>query len=150
MSNEYSEGAARAIAQDFLDRHGAAAISGDLDEIVRWCDLPCTLESRGQRVVLTDVAMVRSVSESFIVQVRNKRLTHVIRRCLEAGFRDKDTVMATYETRYVRDDQLLSEEPYVSFVILRRRGERWKFSNMQFDVGVDSPAGAALSDWNRS
>ncbi|MEY8829850.1 hypothetical protein AB9K34_15800 [Sedimentitalea sp. XS_ASV28] len=148
MSNEFSEHEAREIVQDFLDRQGAAALSGDLEEIVRWCDFPCTLESPGQRVNVTDKTMLRSIAEAFVEQVTGKRVTHIVRRCLEASFHDEDTVTATYETRFVRDGQMLSEDPYVSFVVLRRGKDRWRFSNMQFDVAGDSPASIVLRDWN--
>ncbi len=150
MSNEYSEHAAREIVQDFLDRQGAATLAGDIDEILRWCDFPCTLESPGRRVNVTDQTMLRSIAEAFVEQVRGKRVTHIVRRCLEANFQDENTVTATYETRFVRDGQMLSEDPYVSFVILRRREDRWKFSSMQFDVAGDSPASVVLRDWNIS
>lgn len=138
---------ARRIVQDFLDRQGDATISGDIDETLAWCDLPCTLESVEGRTVATTEAEMRAICTAFIAGLKAKRLTHMVRRCLEATFKDEHTIWAAYETRYIRDAKLLSEEPYAGFVILRHTGERWKISSMQFAVSSDSPVNVALRNW---
>ncbi len=101
------------------------------------------------RAVATDKVEMRAICEAFIDSIKSKRLTHMARRCLEAVFKDDDTIWATYETRYVRDGKLLSEDPYVGFVILRRKSDRWKISAMQFAVSSSSPANVTLRDWVR-
>ena len=132
------------IAQEFLDHQGDATIAGDVDGTLDFCDIPCTLESIEGRVVAMDREEMRAICKTFIAGLKAKRLTHMVRRCIAAEFKDPDTVWATYETRYVRDNQLLTEEPYTGFVILRHRGDRWKISAMQFDVSGTSPANLTL------
>lgn len=127
------------IAQDFLDRQGEETIRGDIDALLTRCDLPCTLESHLGRVIVTDIEELRRICRDFVERLRVKQITHMSRRLIEAGFQDPDTLTATYETRYVRQGQLLTEDPYVGFIILRRRDDAWKFSNMQIDVGRNSP-----------
>ncbi|MEP3331713.1 hypothetical protein [Sedimentitalea sp.] len=146
MDKELMDQDARHIAQDFLDRQGAVTISGDVDATLDWCDIPCTLESAGQRVIVTEQAEMRSICSTFIDRLRSRRLTHMVRRCLVASYQDADTISATYETRYVRDGHLLTEDPYAGFVVLKRRETGWKISNMQFDVSSDSPANVTLRD----
>lgn len=97
--------------------------------------------------MVTDRAEMRSICSAFSDRFKEKRLTHMIRRCLEAGFQDPDTISVAYETRYVREGQLLADDPYYSFTILRRRAGGWKISNMQFDVSSDSPANVTLRNW---
>lgn len=132
------------IAQEFLDHQGEATISGDIEATLDCCDIPCTLESMEGRVVATDLEEMRAICVAFIARLKAMGLTHMVRRCIAAEFKAPDTIWATYETRYVRDGQLLSEEPYAGFVILRHREDRWKISTMQFAVSGSSPANATL------
>ncbi|MBU2959887.1 hypothetical protein KO516_03410 [Citreicella sp. C3M06] len=93
---------ARSIAQDFLDRQGEATNSGDVEATVGWCDIPCTLESFRGKIVATTEAEIRAICATFIDNLKAKRLTHMMRRCLEAVYNDDDTICATYETRYIK------------------------------------------------
>ncbi|UWS80380.1 hypothetical protein N1037_04965 [Phaeobacter sp. G2] len=97
----------------------------------------------------TTEAEMRAICTMFIDNLKAKRLTHMVRRCIEAMFNDDDTICAAYETRYIRDGHQLAEEPYTGFVILRRNHDRWKISNMQFAGGNDSPVELTLRDWAR-
>lgn len=135
---------ARDIAQDFLDRQGAATLAADIEETLAWCDLPCTLDSLEGRVVATTEAQMRTICAAFIQRLKDRQMTDMARRCLEAEFKGPDTIWATYETRYVRAGNLLSDDPYVGFVILVRGADRWKISMMQFAVDGNSPAGETL------
>lgn len=135
------------IAQDFLDRQGEATILGDVEATLEWCDIPCTLESIQGRAVVMNKAEMRTICVAFIEKLKSKQLMHLVRHCLEATFKQEDVIWAAYETRYVRDGQLLSEDPYAGFVIPRRRRDRWKISTMQFAVSSNSPANISLRDW---
>ncbi|WP_323008100.1 nuclear transport factor 2 family protein [Pseudorhodobacter sp.] len=137
---------ARRIAQDFLDRTGEATIRGDVDATLDYCDIPCTLESMQGRAVATNTAEMRAICVAFIDRVKLKRLTYMVRNCLEAVFKDEETIWARYQTRYVTDGNLLTEDPYFGSVILRRKGDRWKVSAMQFAASSDSPVNAVLSN----
>lgn len=132
------------IAQDTLDRQAADTERGDLEATLNWCDIPCTLETTEGRVVVTDIEEMRAICQDFIVQLNSKQLTHMVRRVFEASYQDADTVMATYETRFVTQGQLLTQDPYMGFVILRRRETGWKISNMQFTSDPESPANTTM------
>lgn len=138
---------AHQITQDFLDRQGEATIAGDIEETLKWCDIPCTLESLQGRVVASTVDEMRAICTAFINELQEKRLTHLVRNCQEAVRKDDDTIWATYETRYVQSGSLLSEDTYVGFVILKRKKDRWKINTMQFAVSSDSPANVTLREW---
>lgn len=138
---------ARRIAQDFLDRQGDATIAGDVDATLEWCDIPCTLKSIQGSVVATTTAEMRAICQTFIDKLKMKGLTHMVRNCLEAEFRDENTIWATYHTRYVGQGNLLTGDPYNAHIILRRTGDRWKISAMQFDATNDSPANETLRHW---
>ncbi|RPE71249.1 hypothetical protein EDD53_0365 [Pacificibacter maritimus] len=137
------------IAQDFLDRQGEATMSGDLEATLGWCNIPCTLEnSQGHTVARTEAEM-RAICKMFIDTLKAKRLTHMVRHCVEAMFTDKDTICAAYETRYIKERHQLAEDSYAGFVVLRRGDDRWKISNMQFAGDNDSPVDITLRDWAR-
>ncbi|AML52343.1 hypothetical protein [Falsihalocynthiibacter arcticus] len=141
------DGSARSIAQDFLDRQGEATISGDVEATLGWCDIPCTLESIEGRAVAKNEAEMRAICVAFIKNLKEKRLTFMVRNCVEAILKDDDTIWAAYETRYVAEGNFRTEDPYVGFVILRRKEDRWKISTMQFAVSSNSPANATLRKW---
>jgi hypothetical protein len=138
---------AKRIAQEFLDRQGAATVAGDVDATLAFCSLPCVLESPEGRVLATTEDEMRAICATFIDGLRMKRVTHMVRRCLEAEFQDRDTLLVAYETRLVSEGQFLSEAPYAGFVVLRRRGNDWKISSMQFAVEGSNPAVTTLRRW---
>jgi len=135
---------ARRIAQDVLDRQGEVTVAGDLSATMEWCDLPCVLVSLEGDVTARTEDEMRAICAGFIARLRELRITHMARRCLEAEFEDADTVRASYETRYVRDGHLLTDAPYVGLVLLRRRADHWRIGAMQFAVSGSSPANATL------
>ncbi len=129
---------AHRVVQDFLDRQGEATIAGDIERTLDWCDLPCTLETMEYKIVVETEEEMRAVCLSFIERLKAKRLTHMVRRCLEATFVDADTLSATYETRYIREGTYLADEQYLGFVVLLRRETGWKISSMQFADETDT------------
>lgn len=139
---------ARLIAQDFLDRQGEATISGDLELTLDWCDIPCTLETMGNKVVAQNHEEMRAICVAFIQRLKTKRFTHMVRQCIEAAFVDENTLSAAYETRFVSDGAHLAEGPYYGFVILRKRETGWKISSMQFADDSENSVDATLK--NRS
>lgn len=144
---DMTEDQARSITQDFLDRQGEATMARDIEATLGYCDIPCTLESLQGRAVARSRAEMRAICKAFILALEGKRLTHMVRRCIDAVYKETGCIWATYETRYVREGQLLTEEPYLSFAILKRRPGGWKVSAMQFAVAQDSPANLTLRDW---
>lgn len=134
------------IVQDFLDRQGEATMSGDVEETLKWCDIPCTMESIDGSIVASDMTQMRAICEGFISTLRQKRLTHLVRICLEASFQDADTIWGTYETRYIDAENTLPEDPYVAFVILKQIEDRWKINTLRLAVGSNSPANTTLKN----
>lgn len=138
---------AQSIVQTYLDRQGDATISGDLEATLGWCDLPCTLQTPQGVVVARNEAEMRAICQMFIDRLKMKRVTLMVRNCVEAGFHDADTVWGHYHTRYVAADNVLSEEPYRAQVTLRRRDDHWKISEMRFAVQDQSPISETLAHW---
>ncbi len=122
-------------------------MAGDVEATLDFCDIPCTLESLQGRAVVRSRAEMRAICNAFLSEMAGRRLTHMVRRCLDAVHKDDGSIWATYETRYVHERQLLTEEPYLSLVILKRCQGRWKASGMQFAVARDSPANTTLRGW---
>lgn len=138
---------ARQIAQDFLDHQGDVTLHGNVDATLDCCDIPCTMESIEGRVVATNRAEMRAICVSFINKLKIKRVTHLVRNCLEARFKDQDTIWASYKTRFVGDGNMMQEDPYVGYVVLKRRADGWKISTMQFLASSNSPANETLKHW---
>ncbi|SDW93607.1 hypothetical protein [Litoreibacter albidus] len=142
-----TEEEARRIAQDFLDQQGDMTMSGNVDGLMDFCAIPCSMESGEGRAVATTEAEMRAICSDFINRLRAKQVTHMVRRCLEALFKDGDTIWATYETRYVAKGNVFPEAPYGAFAVLRRVNDRWRFKTLQFAVSSGSPVNVTLRDW---
>jgi hypothetical protein len=129
-----------------LDRQSDATILGDVETTLDRRDIPCTLESMQGRAVATNKVEMRAICAAFIDGIKVKQLTHMARHCLGAIFKDNDTIWANYELRYVGDGKLLCEDPYVGFVIFRRKNDHWKISAIPFRVSSNCPANVTLRD----
>lgn len=140
---------AQRIAQHFLDDQGAITLSGDLEATLDCCDIPCVMESAQGRVVATNKDDLRAVFTRFMQELNAKRVTYLVRECLEASFTDDSTICAAYKTRYVVDGNFRAEDPYFGLIILRFKSGRWRVSNIQFDVSHTSPVNVTLREWTK-
>ncbi|MFW2542286.1 hypothetical protein ACN2XU_06565 [Primorskyibacter sp. 2E107] len=134
------------IVQDGLDRHARATLSGDIDMMMAYSDIPCTIETMAGKVVATNRAEMRAICEALVHSIEVRQLSDMVRRCLEAEFTSEDTIWATYETRFLRNGVELAEDTYTSFMILKKRADGWRFSGIQLLVSEGDPVSATLKD----
>lgn len=137
---------ARAIVQNGLDRHGEATMAGDIDAMAEFSDVPCEMETLSGKAVATTAAEMRDICRNFADTLRMGHLTHLVRRCLEAKFKDPDTIWAIYETRFLRNGIELVGEPYMSFLILNRHADGWKFASIQLLVSEGDPFSSTVRE----
>ncbi|GAA4223879.1 hypothetical protein J4E08_23055 [Sagittula sp. NFXS13] len=132
------------IVQDGLDHHAGATMSGDIDTMMAYSDIPCAIETLSGRVIAANTSEMRAICEALVCSINAKKLSHMVRRCFEAEFKDDDTIWATYETRFLRNGVELAEDTYTSFIILKKRIDGWRFSGIQLLVSEGDPVSATL------
>lgn len=135
------------IVQDGLDRHARATLSGDIDAMMKYSDIPCAIETMAGKVVATNRAEMRTICEALVHSIKVRQLSDMVRRCLEAEFKSDETIWATYETRFLRNGVELAEDTYTSFMILKKRTDGWRFSSIQLLVNEGDPVSATLKNW---
>lgn len=134
------------IVQDGLDWRARATLSGDIDAMMAYSDIPCAIETLSGKVVATNTSEMRAICEALVYSIKAKQLSHMIRHCFEAEFTSEDTICATYETRFLRNGVELAEDTYTSFIIVKRRIDGWRFSSIQLLVSEGDPVSATLKN----
>lgn len=134
------------IVQDGLDKHARATLSGDIDAMMKYSDIPCAIETLAGKVVATNPSEMRAICEALVHSIKIRQLSHMVRRCFEAEFTSDDTIWATYETRFLRNGVELAEDTYTSFMIVKKRTDGWRFSSIQLLVYEGDPVSATLKN----
>lgn len=135
---------AKDVSENLLDRTGKALMSGDFDLFASCFVLPHVIETfQGRRTVET-VDDLKKVFDGVTAYFRQKNVTELARHCVEAEFRDDDTIVATHMSRVVSGARLV-QKPYPVLSVLRKIGENWIISDSMYAI-EDQPAHAkALS-----
>lgn len=124
---------AKEISKIFLERTGSAAFSNDFETFSKCFHLPQEIGSfEGLRTIET-LDELREVFDGTRSYIRQMGITQTIRHCIEANFRDVDTIAATHETRLLIG-QTMAQPPYVAFSILKKFSDGWKITFSQYAV----------------
>lgn len=119
-------------------------MASNIDAMLEFNDMPCVMETLSGRVVATTTHEMRIICESFVRSLQLRCLSHFMRQCLDAKFKGPDTIWVTYETRFLRNGAEITGETYMSFTILTKRSEGWRFSNIQLLAAEDGPVSSTL------
>ena len=134
------------IVQGSLDIHGQAVIAGNIDKMMEFTDVPCMIDTASGRLEAETVEEMRAICEQFALTLRKMCLTHIVRRCLDAQFKDPETIHAFYETRYIQHGTQIFRDPYRTFMIAKLRPQGWKFNNIQLLVDGSDPVTAMMQE----
>ena len=135
---------AREIAEGFLEITGKALLSGDYESFVACFHLPHTIETPDQKTVLKTDAAFRRVFDRVCEDYRTRGVTDLIRICDVAEFRGPHRIESTH-TAHLMSGSYRVVEPYPSFAVIERFGERWLITSSQYAVDQRTTVGRALS-----
>ncbi|MDJ0823821.1 MAG: hypothetical protein QNJ09_18690 [Paracoccaceae bacterium] len=125
------------ISDYLLRKTGEAFISGDFDSFAECFELPQDIETfEGQRHLET-LEDLRSLFTSLQGYFRSLGVTSLERHCIEAKYRDPDTIAATHQSRLMTGSVLL-RAPYPAFSVLKRRDGVWRVAFSQYAIS-DAP-----------
>ena len=128
---------ASAISEWALKETGQAMLNGDFDAFCACFHLPHTVATfEGERTIETREAF----ADTFMKVHRHYRqlgVTELVRHCINAEYKDEDTVEATHEARVINGRELL-QEPFPGFTILRRIDGKWGIVHSAYAI-ADSP-----------
>ncbi len=141
--NEFPEDV-KDICEDMLARTGAAIMSGDFHSFLSCFHLPQKMETfSGYRMIET-ADDLRAVFDGVRKYMRDKGITRMVRRNINANFQDADTIVAMHETRMLRGT-FLAQPTYPSFSVLRRMNGVWKLTDTIYAIKDSAEHEAALT-----
>lgn len=136
---------AKEIAEDLLERTGKCLSTGDFDGFAECFLLPHTIETfEGRRRIETE-SELRQLFDRSRDYFSQNGVTELYRHCLEAQYKDDDTIEATHETRVIARGVLI-QPPYPVFSIVRRIDGDWKIGDGMFAISQADSHSAALID----
>lgn len=119
---------ASAVSEYLLDRTGQALDVGDFDTFRDCFLLPQVMETFSGRREIRSTEDLRSIFDNVRGGLAASGVTHMVRRCLSAEYRDPRTIAATHETRLIRTGAILARDPYPVFSLLRHVDGDWRIA----------------------
>ncbi len=135
---------AKDISEYLLSQTGTALMTGDFELFASCFLLPQEMETFEGRRHVRSVDDLREVFVGVTDHLRRKNVTEFERHCIEASFRDKDTIVTTHMSRLV-SGQTLAQKPYPVMCILRNVEGTWKVSDGMYAVEDEPNLAKALS-----
>ncbi|MEO1550107.1 MAG: hypothetical protein AAFR93_06700 [Pseudomonadota bacterium] len=124
---------AREVSEHLLHRTGEAMLSGDFEAFMACFQLPLEIETFTGRRVVETADDLRQTSLAVHAYYQTKGVTELFRVCIDASFRDPDTVVATHIARPLKGDVPV-QEAYPVLSILTRTDHGWKIAQSQYAV----------------
>lgn len=118
-------------------------MTGDFEAMRACLVLPYEVETFEGRLRVETEADLRSMFEHMQLYYRATGVTALARRCLEAEFRDANTISGLFETRLIHFGNRLERPPFATFVEIRRIAGDWKVARGQYLLD-DTRHGRAL------
>lgn len=124
---------AKSVSERLLQITGDALKTGDFASFAACFSLPHTVDTfEGRREVKT-VGDIREIYECTRRYFDAHNITDLVRTCVEAEFRDLDTIASTHISRVLSGNKLV-QDPYPVFTILVRTDAGWQISDSQYAI----------------
>ena len=126
-----------AIADDLLEKTGAAIMEGDFKEFSKYFHLPQHLETFDGRSLLRTKMDLRTVFDAVRTYYQVKGVTRIVRRCISAAYKDAMTVTSTHETRLLNGAQFV-QKPFPTLSTIAFIDDVWKITSSSYAID-DAP-----------
>ncbi len=143
MADEFTS--AKDVSEYLLDRTGTALMTGDFDLFAACFSLPQQMETfEGRRRIETRDEL-KTVFDGVRSYFRQRNVTQLARHCIEATYRDPDTIVTTHMSRVVSGTSLV-QKPYPVMSLLCRGDDGiWKVSDSMYAIEDEPRHARALS-----
>lgn len=135
---------ATTIADDLLQRSGAAMLSGDAQAFVSCFALPQEFETASGKVLVQSRQHLTRMFLAVQSHYKAMAVTDMVRHVVHAEFRNSETITFTHESRLLQGNVLLQEAFYVFSIVKLIEGE-WLVAASTYGPTDDSIAGKALN-----
>lgn len=136
---------AKDVSEYLLDRTGTALMTGDFGLFATCFHLPQQMETFDSCRDVRTLDDLKLVFDGVTAYFRQKNVTQLARHCVEAAYRDTDTIVSTHMSRVVSGSALV-QKPYPVMSLLRRDGDGlWKVSDSMYAIEDEPRHAKALS-----
>ncbi len=120
-------------------------MTDDFDLFAACFVLPQQMETfEGCRYIKT-LDDLRTVFDGVTAYFRQKNVTHLARHCIEATYRDPDTIVATHMSRVVSGTSLVQKPYPVMSLLCRDDSGIWRVSDSMYAIEDEPRHARALS-----
>ena len=118
-----------AIVQDWLDHGSDLIMRGDFATWAGTAALPCIVETGRSRVVIQNVADLRSGFEAWRSTLLGNGLTEMVRTARDVAAHDDETIGATFDVNLLcRAVRVMPT--FSSWILLRRTDATWRLTHL--------------------
>ena len=119
-------------------------MEGDFDTLKTCFALPQYMDTFDGRHFIESIDDLRDIFDNVRLYYQSKSVVELNRICVEASFRDAQTVVSTHEARMISKDAVLVQSPYPVFSILRLYDDGWKVAYSQVAIADEPKHNQAL------
>jgi hypothetical protein len=130
--------AAKKISEDLLERTRLGLIEGDFDTFAACFVLPHEVDTIDGRRMIRTPEEFRKMFNNIVRFFEETGVTELSRQCIEASFKDENTIGATHKSRVLKGEVLV-QDPYPAYSILKCFDGHWKVTFSQYSI-LDKPA----------
>jgi len=131
------------IAQNLLDKSGAALASGEFEDFLACMIVPHSVETFDGLQIIETEEDLQGVFEGVRDQLNRLGVVEPVRHILDASFNADGTISCTHETRLVANNQLV-QAPFPVFSQLRKERNEWKIASGLYAIDDKSKAAASF------
>lgn len=135
---------ARNIHQELLDRSGHAMMSVNFEAFAQCFAIPSVIETYEATGEITSMVDMRALFDRLVAERATQRVRDIVRRSTDAAFREDGTIVATHETRYIVEGNILLGPVHTALSVLRQEDGLWKVAFSQYTVEGDNALNKAL------
>jgi hypothetical protein len=121
------------VYQSALDAVSRAVLAGDFEAYAAMIDLPYLIHTAVADLLVTTTADLRPTFDALSQGLKARGVTHYERVARAADYAARDRIVGWHQTHALSDGEPLAY-PHVARHTLVRRGDRWLFSEAQYDM----------------
>lgn len=134
---------AREVSEHLLEATGTALMCGDFDSFQQHFLLPQELQTFEGMRVLKHVDDLKSAFEAVRSFYHRTGVTDIARHCIEAAFKDEQTIEAVHETRLL-SGHVLCKMPFATLSTLRLVDGHWMVNGTSYAIAEPPGLNSAL------
>ncbi|MEO1491865.1 MAG: hypothetical protein AAFV19_06905 [Pseudomonadota bacterium] len=126
-----------------MDETGRTMIDGDFDGFARHFSLPLMMETFEGKQTLDTIERLKVTFDGAYEFYTRHNVKELYRHCVDAQFRDPETIESTHESRVISHGVLIIP-PFPVFSVIRRFEDCWKIIKCSYAVSEADDLNRAL------